>query len=106
MNTGYLVMAIIIAGLCTLALRALPFLLFGRNQKIPPLVETLGDLLPPAVMMILLIYSVKDLFWAEWQLPIKTFAALFVTTALHVWRRNVLLSIVTGTVLYMVLVRI
>lgn len=106
MNSMYLVVAIVIAALCTLVLRALPFLLFGRNQKIPPLVVTLGALLPPAVMMILLIYSVKDFFLTDWQLLIKTLAALLVTTGIHVWRRNVLLSIVIGTVLYMILVRL
>ena len=56
MNMGYTLAAILVSALCTLALRALPFLCFGKNRPVPPWLTRLGQALPPAIMAVLVIY--------------------------------------------------
>ncbi len=89
----------------TAATRALPFLVF-RNRKVPGFVPFLASYGPPAVLTILTLYCFKDVDWltAPHGAPEATAAAL--TAALHLWRRNTLLSIAGGTALYMLLIRI
>ena len=82
------------------ALRALPFLLFsGKSRALPRWVEPLGKVISPVIIAGLIVYAYSGSAWrTAWP-----YLAGFVTVALQLWRRNALLSIVTGTVLYMVL---
>ena len=89
----------------TVLLRFLPFLIF-RKGKTPAYVAYLGDVLPQAIIGMLVIYCLKDvtLTAAPYGLP-ELLAALAVV-GLQVWKRNSLVSILSGTVIYMVLIRI
>ena len=62
MNMGYTLAAILVSALCTLALRALPFLCFGKNRPVPPWLTRLGQALPPAIMAVLVIYCLREGF--------------------------------------------
>ncbi len=99
------VIIIVLVAFTTLATRAIPFLLFPSGKKIPKAVEYLGKVLPPAVIGMLVVYCFKsvDLFSAPFGLP--ELISGVVVVILHVWKRNNLLSIGIGTVLYMVLVQ-
>ena len=83
------------------ALRALPFLLFaGKNRELPSWVLRFGDFISPVIIACLIIYSYSGLEWkTAWP-----YLAGALTILLQLWRRNSLLSIVLGTVLYMFLV--
>ena len=72
----------------------------------PKAVEYLGQILPPAIMATLVVYCLKgaDLFSASHGIP--EFVSVAVTALLHVWKRNVLLSIAAGTACYMFLVQV
>ena len=97
---------IAVIALVTAALRFLPFLIFGENQKTPPLVTYLGQVLPYAIMGMLVVYCLKGVTFtalANW-LPQLIASALVVL--IHLWKRNTLLSIISGTVCYMVLVQL
>ena len=96
---------IAVVSVTTFATRAIPFLIFPKGKEIPPLVKYLGGALPPAVIGMLVIYCLKDvnLFAAPFALP--EMIAGVVVVILHIWKRNNLLSIGVGTVLYMVLVQ-
>ena len=96
---------IAVVSVTTFATRAIPFLIFPKGKEIPPLVRYLGGALPPAVIGMLVIYCLKDvnLFAAPFALP--ELIAGVVVVILHIWKRNNLLSIGVGTVLYMVLVQ-
>ncbi len=96
---------IAVVSVTTFATRAIPFLIFPKGKEIPPLVKYLGGALPPAVIGMLVIYCLKDvnLFAAPFALP--ELIAGVVVVILHIWKRNNLLSIGVGTVLYMVLVQ-
>lgn len=101
---SYLVSAIGIMALATVATRALPFLLL-RGREHNPLLEYLGRNLPPAVMTILVLFAVRDVQVLTPPHGLPEAAALGLTVALQLWRGNALLSIAAGTGLYMYLVQ-
>ena len=96
---------IAICALATALTRFVPFLLFPTGKKLPPLVQYLSDVLPYAVIGLLVVYCLKgvSIFAMPHGLPEATAIALVI--AVHVWRRNVLLSIAAGTIAYMLLVQ-
>ena len=104
MNT-HAVLLIAVSALVTALIRFAPFLVF-RGGKTPDIVFRLGKLLPCAVMAMLVVYCLRnmDILGANHALPEIIAAAVVVL--LHVWRRNTLLSIVAGTVVYMLLVQL
>jgi branched-subunit amino acid transport protein AzlD len=96
----YLVAAVAVGWAVTYSLRALPFALFSRSStRLPPWVDRLGDIISPVIIAALVVYSYSGLEW-------KTFSpylAGFATVAMQLKFRNPLLSIISGTALYMVL---
>lgn len=97
---------IAVAAIVTLFIRAIPFVAFGGKREVPAMVTYLGKVLPPAIMVILVIYCVKgiDLFTGTHGIP--ELSSIAVVALLHVWKKNTLLSISVGTVLYMILVQV
>ena len=97
---------VLMVALATQLTRWTPFLLFSGGRKLPKVVEDLGKLLPPAMMGLLVVYSLRstDILGGSHGIPEAISVA--VTAGLHLWRRNTLLSILTGTVCYMALVQL
>lgn len=85
--------------------RWLPFWLFPENRKPQAAVTYLGRVLPPAMMGLLVVYCLKGVTWLEAPHGAPEVIAVAVVTALHCWKRNVLLSIAGGTAVYMLLVQ-
>lgn len=83
-----------------------PFLLFSGDKKLPKVVEDLGRLLPPAMMGLLVVYSLRSIDLLGGSHGIPEAIAVAVTAGLHLWRRNTLLSILAGTACYMLLVQL
>lgn len=103
---------IVVCALATFATRVLPFVALSR-QADHPLILHLGRYLPPAVMLILVIYALRDFtpLASDWQLNmgdngLPLVLASLVVAGLHLWRRNALLSIVLGTASYMLMVQL
>ena len=96
---------IAVIALVTAALRFLPFLIFGENRKTPPLISYLGQVLPYAIMGMLVVYCLKDISLLSSPFGIPEIIGCAVVTLLHIWKRNTLLSIGAGTVCYMLLVQ-
>ena len=86
--------------------RWLPFWLFPEKKRPPAVVTYLGKVLPPAMMGLLVVYSLRstDLLGGSHGIPEAI--AVAVTAGLHLWRRNTLLSILAGTICYMLLVQL
>ena len=97
---------IVVAVLVTAATRFIPFLIFGEKRKTPPIIEYLGTVLPCAIMGMLVVYCLKDVSFLKGSYGIPELIACVVVAALHVWKRNSLLSIGGGTVCYMLLVQL
>ena len=96
---------ILVVALTTFATRALPFLLFPKGKEIPKTIEYLGTVLTPAVIGMLVVYCLKDtpVIAAPHGLP--ELIAVGIVVLLHLWKRNNLLSIGSGTIVYMILVQ-
>ena len=100
------ILLIAVAVLGTMATRFLPFLIFGEKRKTPPIIEYLGKVLPCAIMGMLVVYCLKDVSFLSAPFGLPELIACVVVAALHVWKRNSLLSIGGGTVCYMLLVQL
>ena len=100
------VLLIVVAVLVTMATRFLPFLIFGENRRTPPIIEYLGKVLPCAIMGMLVVYCLKGVSFLSSPYGLPELIACVVVAALHVWKRNSLLSIGGGTVCYMLLVQL
>ncbi len=100
-----LLIVLVCAGV-TLALRAAPFAFFGGKDGVPPVIERLGKMLPPAIMAALVVYCLKSVPFGSFADGAKQLLAGAVVVAVHLFRRNTLLSIAAGTAAYMLLIRI
>ena len=90
----------------TMITRFLPFLIFPAGKETPTYIQYVGKVLPAAVFGLLVVYCLRsvDLFSGSHGLPEAISIALVI--ALHVWKRQMLLSIAGGTVCYMLLVQL
>jgi branched-subunit amino acid transport protein AzlD len=104
-NTLYPIAAIGVIAIVTWVLRAFPFLLFG-NRPLPKVIRYLGKALPPAIMTVLVIYCLRDISFDQSPFGIPELAACALVVILQVVRKNMYLSIIAGTVCYMILIRV
>lgn len=104
-HTEYVLLAILLAAVITFALRALPFLIFYGERKMPEFLVKLGAVLPAAIMAVLIVYCLKDIA-VDWRAnaPSKILAVLTVGIS-YKWKHNTLISIAAGTAVYMILIR-
>jgi branched-subunit amino acid transport protein AzlD len=101
----YPVAVIAVIAAVTWALRAFPFVLFG-NRPLPKSIQYLGKALPPAIMTVLVIYCLRDTDFAQAPHGIPEAIACILVVILQIVRKNMYLSIIAGTVCYMILIRI
>lgn len=92
--------------LVTVLLRFLPFWIFRGGRELPPVLSRLGKQLPKAIMGMLVIYCLKGVSLTASPYGIPELLGCAAVVVLHVWKRNTLLSIAGGTVLYMLLVQV
>ena len=88
----------------TAAIRFSPFVIF--RKKTPKVVLYLGEVLPYAIMGMLVVYCLKDAAAAAPAVWLPALAGVAVTVGLHLWKGSTLASILGGTVCYMVLVQL
>lgn len=94
-----------VTGAAVMLSRALTFVVFPSGKKTPGVILFLGDALPCALMALLVVYCLKSVSIVAAPHGIPELIAIAVVCALHIWKRNTLLSIIAGTVVYMVLVQ-
>jgi len=105
MNNLHSVLIIAVTSFVTAALRFLPFMIFGENRKTPSMIAFLGQILPYAIMGMLVVYCLKDVNLLRSPFGIPELLGCVVVALLHVWKRSTLLSIGLGTLSYMLLVQ-
>lgn len=106
MTIGEQIITIAILAVVTFMTRALPFLIFSRDKKTPKYIQYLGSVLPLAVFGMLVVYCLKDVEWMQGVHGIPEVLGILATVLIHVWRRQLFLSIATGTIVYMILIRV
>lgn len=89
----------------TMTTRFLPFILFPEGRKTPPYIVYLGKVLPYAVVGMLVVYCLKSVDLKQMPYGIPEALAIVAIVILHAWKKNTLLSIGAGTLVYMLLVQ-
>lgn len=102
-NTQVILM-IAVAAVCTFATRLVPFALFGGKKGVPKFIKYLGDILPTAIIGVLIIYCLADFTTGDINIIAPKLISVAITAGMHLWRRNTLLSIAAGTISYMLLI--
>lgn len=100
---------IITIGLCvlgTMATRFLPFILFNSKKPTPKYIQYLGKVLPGAIFGMLVVYCLKNVQVFQYSYGIPELISIMVTVVLHLWKRQMLLSIAGGTICYMILIQL
>ena len=106
MTSMQAVITILMIAVGTQITRWLPFWLFPEKKDPPAVVLYLGRVLPPAMMGLLVVYCFKNVSWLSGSHGAPELLASAAVVAVHLWKKNVLLSIAGGTVLYMILVQV
>lgn len=104
-STLHSFLLIMVIALTTFLTRALPFILFPENKQPPKIITHLSKVLPCAVMGMLIVYCLKNVNITGSPYGLPELISIIVVVALHIWKRNTLLSIITGTVCYMLLIQ-
>jgi len=105
LSTYESIIIIALVALLTLLTRAFPFILFGRNKRIPDIIQYLGKILPPAIIATLVVYCVKNINFYNFPSGFAEMISIAVVVMVHLWKRNNLLSIGIGTAVYMILIQ-
>jgi len=100
------ILLVTVVAAVTIGLRFLPFLIFREGKSLPGWLSRLGKVLPFAIMGMLVVYCLKGVSLATAPYGIPEFLGCTVVALLHIWKRNTLLSIGGGTILYMLLVQL
>ncbi len=99
------VITIAVCVLATMTTRFLPFLIFRSDQKTPEVITYLGKALPGAIFAMLVVYCLKEVSLLGGSHGIPEAVAILVTVGVHLWKKQMLLSIAGGTLCYMLLVQ-
>lgn len=105
MNYLYVLSAIAVMSLVTIFTRAFPFVVFGNSKKPAQWVVYLGEVLPPAIIAMLIVYCLKSVSVITYPFGLPELIACVLVVVLHIWKRNNMLSIFGGTIIYMILVQ-
>ena len=103
--TAYILTAILVGLAVTFFLRALPFLLFSGKREMPAWMHQLGQLLPSAIMAVLIIYCLRGARSDFFGTGVPGLIAAAVVVLTYKWKHSTFISIVAGTAVYMVLIR-
>ncbi len=105
-NVGHSVLLILVAAGITFGLRAVPFVLFGGEREMPAIIKKVADLLPAAIIAVLVVYCLKADIVSIGMGSAASALGVLTTVLLHLWKRNILISIFGGTVVYMVMLHL
>ena len=105
MSTWEALGVIFLVAAVTLATRALPVLLVPGKKKQPAFILYLGKYLPPAMIALLVVYCLKGAGFTAFPFALPELLSVAAVAGLHLWKKNTMLSIGGGTILYMVLVQ-
>lgn len=101
MRPGILVAVMAIV---TILLRFLPFWVF--KKKTPGYIAYLGEVLPSAIIGMLVVYCLKDTSFSAAPYGIPEIVATCIVVGLQIWKHNSLTSILIGTAAYMIMVQL
>lgn len=89
----------------TMLTRFLPFMVFSSKRPTPKYIEYLGKALPCAIFGMLVVYCLKNVNILEGSHGLPELTAILATVGIHLWKKKMLLSLLVGTLVYMLLVQ-
>ena len=101
MDEARVIGIIILSAVITFSLRAFPFLIFRGKRRMPEHLVYLGNILPAAIMAVLIVYCLKDVAGNFEMYGVPQLTAVLVVAVSYKWKHNTLISILLGTVSYM-----
>ena len=105
-NVTHSILLIAIAVVVTFGLRAVPFVIFGGKRTMPDAVKRVADLLPAAIIAVLVIYCLKADILTFGTGTLASALGAITVMLLHLWKRNILISIFFGTAVYMAMLHL
>lgn len=105
MSLNQQIITVVMIVLGTMITRFLPFLIFPCEKNAPKFIRYLGSVLPGAVFGMLVVYCLKNTSFTSGNFAIPEIVSLTTVVLIHLWKRKMLISILSGTVLYMFLVQ-
>lgn len=106
MTTAQALSSVAVIAVITFLTRAAPFFIFPNNKPIPKYIKYLGNVLPFAIIGMLIVYCLKSAVITEFPYGLPEMIAIIFVVIVHKWKHNLLLSILGGTLLYMFLVQV
>ncbi|WP_223068520.1 branched-chain amino acid transporter permease [Paenibacillus caui] len=89
----------------TMMTRFIPFIVFPSGRPTPTYIRYLGKVLPSAALGLLVVYSIKDVKFLSGNHGVPELISIVLVALLHIWKRNMFLSIASGTLVYMFLIQ-
>lgn len=105
MNNIHSVYMIAVMSVVTIVIRVLPFVIFSGRET-PKYITYLGQVLPSAIIGMLVVYCLKDISLLQTPYGVPELLACVFVVLLHIWKRNTLISIGSGTIFYMLLIQL
>lgn len=99
------ILTVFMVVLGTVTTRFLPFILFPASKTPPRFIQYLGRVLPSAVIGLLVVYCLKDVPLISGSHGLPELIAILCIVLLYIWKKNMLLCIGLGTVIYMAFVQ-
>lgn len=99
------IITIAMCAAATMLTRFLPFMVFRSDRPTPKYIQYLGKVLPGAIFGMLVVYCLRNVSPMQYSYGLPELIAIAITIGLHLWRRQMLVSIAGGTVCYMLLVQ-
>lgn len=99
------VLILIVVASTTALTRALPYLVFGGKKEVPEMIRYLGTVLPASIMIILVIYCIRNIDLTSFPFGLAELISIGVVVLLQYTKKNMILSILLGTACYMILIR-
>lgn len=100
------IITIALCAFATMLTRFLPFIIFSEGRKTPAFIQYLGKVLPPAIFGMLVVYCLRNVDIMQGIHGIPEALSIIITICLHLWKRQMLLSIAGGTIAYMLLISV
>lgn len=96
---------IFVCACCTFLTRAIPFMIFRDADHLPLRIRFIAEKLPLAIMLLLILYCLKGTVWIQYPYGLPQIIAVLFVIILHIWKRNMIISIAGGTLVYMLLIQ-
>lgn len=100
------IITIALCVLATMLTRFVPFWLFSSKRPTPPIVRYLGNALPGAIFALLIVYCLRNVSFTSGSYGLPEILGIIATVLLHIFSRQMLISIAGGTIFYMVIIRL